>query len=76
LVGSTQIAAHLDAEDWREIATQYQRMAAAVVTRFGGHVAKYLGDGLMVYFGWPAAHEDNAERAVRGALRLSMSSQP
>jgi class 3 adenylate cyclase len=45
-------------------------MAAAVVTRFGGHVAKYLGDGLMVYFGWPEAHEDNAERAVRGALAI------
>src|SRR5215471_3880609 len=63
LVGSTEIAAHLDAEDWREIAAQYQRTAAAAVTRFGGHVAKYLGDGLMVYFGWPQAHEDDAERA-------------
>src|SRR5262249_17886634 len=52
LVGSTEIAAHLDAEDWREIAAQYQRTAAASVSRFGGHVAKYLGDGLMVYFGW------------------------
>jgi hypothetical protein len=51
LVGSTEIAAHLDAEDWREIAAQYQRTTAAAVTRFGGHVAKYLGDGLMVYFG-------------------------
>jgi class 3 adenylate cyclase len=70
LVGSTQIAAHLDAEDWREIATQYQRMTAAVVTRFGGHVAKFLGDGLMVYFGWPEAHEDNAERAVRCGLAI------
>jgi ribosomal protein L40E len=50
LVGSTEIAAHLDAEEWREIAAQYQRTAAAAVTRFGGNVAKYLGDGLMVYF--------------------------
>jgi class 3 adenylate cyclase len=70
LVGSTEIAAHLDAEDWREIAAQYQHTAAAAVTRFGGHVAKYLGDGLMVYFGWPEAHEDDAERAVRAGLAL------
>ena len=70
LVGSTEIAAHLDAEDWREIAAQYQRTAAAAVTRFGGHVAKYLGDGMMVYFGWPEAHEDDAERAVRAGLAV------
>jgi len=70
LVGSTEISAHLDAEDWREIAAQYQRTAAEAVTRFGGHVAKYLGDGLMVYFGWPEAHEDDAERAVRAGLAL------
>ena len=48
LVNSTQIAAHLDPEDWRDIAAQYQETAAAAVTRFGGNVAKYLGDGLMV----------------------------
>jgi class 3 adenylate cyclase len=70
LVGSTEIAAHPDAEDWREIAAQYQRNAAAAVTRFGGHVAKYLGDGLMVYFGWPQAHEHDAERAVRAGLAI------
>jgi class 3 adenylate cyclase len=70
LVGSTEIAAHLDAEDWREIAARYQRTAAAAVTRLGGHVAKYLGDGLMVYFGWPQAHEDDAERAVRAGLAM------
>jgi class 3 adenylate cyclase len=70
LVGSTEIAALLDAEDWREIAAQYQRTVAAAVTRFGGHVAKYLGDGLMVYFGWPEAHEDDAERAVRAGLAV------
>ncbi|HKF28408.1 MAG TPA: AAA family ATPase, partial [Candidatus Binataceae bacterium] len=70
LVGSTGIAAQLDAEDWREIAAQYQRTAAAAVTRFGGHVAKYLGDGVMVYFGWPQAHEDDAERAVRAGLAI------
>jgi class 3 adenylate cyclase/tetratricopeptide (TPR) repeat protein len=70
LVGSTEIAAHLDAEDWREIAAQYQRATAAAVTGFGGHVAKYLGDGLMVYFGWPQAHEDDPERAVRAGLAV------
>jgi class 3 adenylate cyclase len=70
LVGSTEIAARLDAEDWREIAAQYQRTTAAAVTRFDGHVAKYLGDGLMVYFGWPQAHEDDAERAVRAGLAI------
>jgi class 3 adenylate cyclase/tetratricopeptide (TPR) repeat protein len=70
LVGSTEIAAHLDAEDWHHIAAQYQRTGAAAVTRFGGHVAKYLGDGLMVYFGWPEAHEDDAERAVRAGLAI------
>jgi class 3 adenylate cyclase/tetratricopeptide (TPR) repeat protein len=70
LVGSTEISARLDPEDWREIAAQYQRTAAAAVTRFGGHVAKYLGDGLMVYFGWPEAHEDDAERGVRAGLAL------
>ena len=70
LVGSTEIAGHMDPEDWLEIAAQYQRTAAAAVTRFGGHVAKYLGDGLMVYFGWPQAHEDDAERAVRAGLAI------
>src|SRR5262249_46479651 len=64
------IAAHLDPEDWRDIAARYQSTAAAAVARFGGHVAKYLGDGLMVYFGWPEAHEDDAERAVRAALGI------
>src|SRR5215469_352468 len=70
LVNSTEIAARLDPEEWRDIAAQYQITAAAAVTRFGGHVAKYLGDGLMVYFGWPEAHEDDAERAVRAGLAI------
>jgi class 3 adenylate cyclase len=70
LVGSTAIAGQLDPEDWREIAAEYQRAAADTVTRFGGHVAKYLGDGLLVYFGYPHAHEDDPERAVRGGLAL------
>jgi class 3 adenylate cyclase/tetratricopeptide (TPR) repeat protein len=70
LVNSTEIAGHLDPEDWHDIAAEYQRTAAAAVTRFGGHVAKYLGDGVMVYFGWPQAHEDDAERAVRAGLAI------
>jgi len=70
LVSSTEIAAHLDPEDWRDIAAAYQRTAAEAVTRFGGHVAKYLGDGLVVYFGFPEAHEDDGERAVRAGLAI------
>jgi class 3 adenylate cyclase len=70
LVDSTKIAGRLDPEDWRDIAAQYQETSAIAVTRFGGHVAKYLGDGLMVYFGWPETHEDDAERAVRAGLAI------
>jgi class 3 adenylate cyclase/tetratricopeptide (TPR) repeat protein len=70
LVNSTEIAAHLDPEEWRDIAARYQRSAGEAVTRLGGHVAKYLGDGLVVYFGYPQAHEDDAERAVRGGLAI------
>ncbi|HVN64508.1 MAG TPA: adenylate/guanylate cyclase domain-containing protein [Candidatus Binataceae bacterium] len=70
LVGSTEIATHLDPKEWREIAAQYQRTAAEAVTQLGGHVAKYLGDGLVVYFGYPEAHEDDAERAVRAGLAV------
>jgi class 3 adenylate cyclase/ribosomal protein L40E len=70
LVNSTEIASHLDPEEWRDIAAEYQRTSAEAVTRLGGHTAKYLGDGLMVYFGWPEAHEDDAERAVRAGLAL------
>jgi class 3 adenylate cyclase/tetratricopeptide (TPR) repeat protein len=70
LVNSTEIAARLDPEEWRDIAAQYQRSAGEAVTRLGGHVAKYLGDGLVVYFGYPQAHEDDAERAVRGGLAI------
>ena len=70
LVNSTGISAHLDPEDWHDIAADYQRTAAEAVTRLGGHVAKYLGDGLVVYFGYPQAHEDDAERAVRAGLAI------
>jgi len=61
LVGSSEIAAQLDPEEWRDLAANYQRAAAEAITRFGGHVAKYLGDGVMAYFGYPDAH-DGADR--------------
>ena len=70
LVGSTALAARLDPEDLREVMGAYQATCAAVVGRFEGHVAKYLGDGVQAYFGWPRAHEDDAERAVRAGLEL------
>jgi class 3 adenylate cyclase/tetratricopeptide (TPR) repeat protein len=70
LVGSTELAARLDPEDLCEIMSAYHRATAAVVERFGSHVARFLGDGALAYFGWPRAHEDDAERAVRAGLEL------
>lgn len=70
LVGSTPLSQQLDAEDWRDLIAQYQQAAAGAVTRFGGHVAQYLGDGLLIYFGWPSAREDDPERAVRAGLAI------
>jgi class 3 adenylate cyclase/tetratricopeptide (TPR) repeat protein len=70
LVNSTEIAAQLDLEQYHAIAADYQRMAADAITKAGGHVAKYLGDGLVVYFGYPQAQEDAAERAVRAGLAI------
>jgi hypothetical protein len=70
LVGSTSIAAQLDPEEWREMVSAYHRAAAEAITRYGGHVAKYLGDGVMAYFGWPEAHENDAERAARAGLAI------
>src|SRR6266404_6173138 len=60
----------LDAEEWRDVLSQYQQAAAGAVARFGGHVAKNLGDGLLIYFGWPTAREDDPERAVRAGLAI------
>jgi class 3 adenylate cyclase/tetratricopeptide (TPR) repeat protein len=68
LVGSTQLAKRLDPEDLRALMRTYQRACGAVVERYEGHVAQYLGDGIMAYFGWPRAHEDDAERALRAGL--------
>jgi class 3 adenylate cyclase len=70
LVGSTALAAQLDAEDWRSLVSAYLDEASAAVTRLGGHVLKRLGDGLMALFGYPAAQEHDAERAVRAALAI------
>ena len=68
LVGSTALSARLDPEDMHELIRRYQDSVAGAVTRFGGYVAKYLGDGVLAYFGWPRAYEDHAERAIRAAL--------
>jgi class 3 adenylate cyclase len=70
LVGSTPLSKQLDPEDLREVVQAYQQICAAVIQRFDGHVAQLLGDALLVYFGWPQAHEDDAQRAVRTGLGL------
>jgi class 3 adenylate cyclase len=70
LVGSTALSARMDPEDLREVISAYQKCVAETVLRFGGYVAKYMGDGVLVYFGYPQAHEDDAERAVRAGLEL------
>jgi hypothetical protein len=70
LVGSTALSARMDPEDLREVISAYQKCVAETVQRFGGFVAKYMGDGVLVYFGYPQAHEDDAERAVRAGLVL------
>jgi class 3 adenylate cyclase len=70
LVGSTALSARMDPEDLREVISAYQKAVAKTVQRFGGFVAKYMGDGVLVYFGYPHAHEDDAERAVRAGLEL------
>jgi class 3 adenylate cyclase len=70
LVGSTALSARMDPEDLREVISAYQKCVAETMGRFGGFVAKYMGDGVLVYFGYPQAHEDDAERAVRAGLEL------
>jgi class 3 adenylate cyclase/predicted ATPase len=71
LVGSTELSGKLDPEDMARVIRAYQGTCAEVVERWGGHVAKYMGDGVLAYFGWPQAHEDEAERAVRAGLELN-----
>ena len=70
LVGSTALSARMDPEDLREVISAYQKCVAETVQRFGGFVAKYMGDGVLIYFGYPQAHEDDADRAVRAGLEL------
>jgi class 3 adenylate cyclase len=70
MVGSTELSGRLDPEDMRDIMVGYQNMVAGVVTRYDGQVAKYMGDGVLCYFGWPRAHENDAERAVRSAVEI------
>jgi class 3 adenylate cyclase/tetratricopeptide (TPR) repeat protein len=70
LVGSTALSGRLDPEDMREVIAGYQNAVARVVTRYDGQVAKYMGDGILCYFGWPRAHEDDAKRAARSGLDI------
>jgi TOMM system kinase/cyclase fusion protein len=70
LVDSTALASQLDPEEWREVVRAYQEACAKVIARYEGHIAQYLGDGLLVYFGYPQAHEDDAPRAVRTGLGI------
>jgi class 3 adenylate cyclase len=70
LVDSTSLSGQLDPEDYREVVQAYQETGAAVIQRFGGYIAQYLGDGLLVYFGYPQAHEDDAQRAVHAGLGI------
>ena len=70
LVGSTALCGRMDPEDLREVISAYQNCVGETVHRFGGFVAKYMGDGVLIYFGYPQAHEDDAERAVRAGLEL------
>ncbi len=70
LVGSTALSERLDPEELRAVICAYQESAARVIESFGGHIAQYLGDGLLVYFGHPVAHEDDAHRAVRAGLGI------
>ena len=70
LVGSTALTGRLDPEDYREVVRAYHQLCAEVLQRFDGYVAQYLGDGVLGYFGYPVAHEDDAQRAVRAGLGL------
>jgi class 3 adenylate cyclase/predicted ATPase len=70
IIGFTALSARLDPEDLSAVIRGYQTLAATIITRFGGFIARYVGDGVLTYFGWPEAHEANAERAVRAALAV------
>jgi class 3 adenylate cyclase len=70
LVESTKLASQLDPEDWRDVVRAYQRVCTDVIQRYDGYIAQYLGDGLLIYFGFPVAHEDDTQRAVRAGLGI------
>ena len=70
LVDSTALSEQLDPEDWRTLVQEYQQACAAVIQRYDGYIAQYLGDGVLVYFGYPVAHEDDAQRAARAGLEI------
>src|SRR5262245_26863435 len=70
LVESTKLSSQLDPEDWRDVVRAYQRACSEIIQRYEGHVAQLLGDGLLVYFGYPQAHEDDPHRAVRTGLGI------
>jgi class 3 adenylate cyclase len=76
LVDSTALSRRLDPEDYREVVREYQAVCAAVIQRFDGHIAQYLGDGLLVYFGYPQAHEDDAQRAGGAGLGILEAMRP
>lgn len=76
LVGSTALSEQLDPEELREVVRAYQAASTGVIRRYDGHIAQHLGDGLLVYFGYPAAHEDDAQRAVRTGLEILAGLQP
>jgi class 3 adenylate cyclase len=71
LLGSTALSARLDPEEMREVLKAYQNAVAGEISRLDGHIAKLMGDGVLAYFGWPRAHEDEAERAVRTGLAVT-----
>ena len=70
LVDSTKLSSQLDPEEYRDVVRAYQRVCTDVIQRYDGHIAQYLGDGLLIYFGFPVAHEDDAQRAVRAGLGI------
>ena len=70
LIGSTEISAKLDPEDFRDVLLEYQRVCATAAARFEGHLAKYLGDGALIYFGYPKAHDDDARRSILAGLEI------
>ena len=75
VVGSTALSTQLDPEELREVMQMYQQVCATVISRFDGYIAQHLGDGLPVYFGYPAAHEDDAIRVVRAGLEIIVALQ-